>query len=61
MKTTLFAALTLIVLVAPGFAKDPAEGVWAAPPDGKGQTGHIEIKPCGAALCGTIIKAYGPN
>ncbi|UXX84118.1 DUF2147 domain-containing protein [Roseovarius pelagicus] len=61
MKTTLFSLIAVVVLAAPAFAKDPVEGVWQAPPDAKGQIGHIEIKPCGAMMCGTIIKAYAPN
>ncbi len=39
-------------------AADPIEGVWQTKPDDNGNTGHIEIKPCGPAFCGTLIKAF---
>jgi len=50
------AILTLSAGVA--FAADPAEGVWKTTPDDNGNFGHIEVKPCGAKLCGTLIKAF---
>ncbi len=61
MKKTLFSLLAVILFASPALAADPVEGLWAASPDKKGQIGHIEIKPCGAMLCGTIIRAYAPN
>lgn len=39
-------------------AADAVEGVWQTKPDDNGNFGHIEIKPCGAAFCGTLIKAF---
>lgn len=39
-------------------AADPVEGTWLSPPDHKGQTGHVVITPCGAAFCGTLVRAY---
>ncbi|MFY9238185.1 MAG: DUF2147 domain-containing protein [Roseovarius sp.] len=54
-------ALFLVFMALPAMAQDPAIGIWAAPPDGKGQVGHIEVAPCGTALCGTIIRAYSPE
>jgi len=42
-------------------AASEALGTWLSPPDGKGQTGHVEVKACGAALCGTLVRAYDPN
>lgn len=42
-------------------ADDPVVGVWQAPPDGKGQIGHIEITHCRDRLCGTIIRAFAPD
>lgn len=61
VKFTLFLTLVLFSSATIAFAKDPVEGIWQAPPDAKGQVGHIEITPCGTMLCGTIIKAYQPN
>ncbi|MCG6901715.1 MAG: DUF2147 domain-containing protein [Rhodobacter sp.] len=53
----------LIVCAAIGVMADAAQaapllGVWQTEPDGKNQTGHVQITPCGAALCGTVVSAY---
>lgn len=42
-------------------AADPVVGVWQAPPDRKGQIGHIQIAPCAKGLCGTVIRAFSPD
>jgi uncharacterized protein (DUF2147 family) len=57
MKKTfgLAAAFALLATVA---AADPVEGVWQTKADDNGNFGHIQIKPCGAAFCGTLIKAF---
>jgi uncharacterized protein (DUF2147 family) len=56
MKTTLIAAA--LALFATAAAADPVEGIWKTKPDDNGNFGHIQIKPCGAAFCGTLIKAF---
>jgi uncharacterized protein (DUF2147 family) len=57
MKKTfgLAAAFALLATIA---AADPVEGVWQTKADDNGNFGHIQIKPCGAAFCGTLIKAF---
>lgn len=55
MKHVLAAAL---VFVAGAALADPAEGVWKTKPDDNGNFGHVEITPCGAAICGTLIKSF---
>jgi uncharacterized protein (DUF2147 family) len=40
---------------------DPVEGIWQTKKDDNGNFGHIQIKPCGPAFCGTLIKAFGPD
>lgn len=37
---------------------DPVEGVWKTKPDDNGNFGHVQIKPCGPAFCGTLVKAF---
>ncbi|MES2433636.1 MAG: DUF2147 domain-containing protein [Pseudomonadota bacterium] len=37
---------------------DPVEGVWKTKPDDNGDFGYVQIKPCGAMFCGTLIKAF---
>ncbi|MCB2109992.1 MAG: DUF2147 domain-containing protein [Defluviimonas sp.] len=55
MKHMIAAAL---VLVAGAAAADPVEGLWKTKPDDNGNFGYVEIKPCGATLCGTLVKAF---
>jgi uncharacterized protein (DUF2147 family) len=57
MKTFLMAAaLTLVAGMAQ--AADLVVGVWQTKPDDNGNFGHIDVKPCGAAYCGTLVKAF---
>lgn len=56
MKTYLFAGL---MMVAAGMAcADPVEGIWQTKKDDNGNFGHVEVKPCGPAFCGTLIKSF---
>ena len=51
--------LSFALLFAAGAAfADPVEGVWKTKPDDNGNFGHIDVKPCGPAFCGTLIKAF---
>lgn len=56
MKTYLIAA-ALAVFGTTAFA-DPVEGIWQTKKDDNGNFGHVEIKPCGPAFCGVLIKAF---
>jgi uncharacterized protein (DUF2147 family) len=56
MKTYILAA-ALAVLGSAAFA-DPVEGIWQTKKDDNGKFGHVEIKPCGPAFCGVLIKAF---
>ncbi len=56
MRTTLIAAA--LALFATAAVADPVEGVWKTKPDDNGNFGHVQIKPCGAAFCGTLVKAF---
>lgn len=47
-----------LILGAAAASADPVEGVWQTPLDDNGHFGHIRIAPCGASLCGTLIRAY---
>lgn len=55
-KFALAAALTVLGTAA--FAADPVEGTWKTKPDDNGNFGHVQIKPCGNAFCGTLVKAF---
>jgi len=51
--------LTAAMILAAGAAMaDPVEGVWKTKPDDNGNFGHVQIKACGAAFCGTLVKAF---
>lgn len=58
-----FAAACALALAAaaPAIAADPLEGLWRTAADDNGNSGLIEVVPCGAALCGTLIRAFGPD
>lgn len=56
MKAIMMAAA--VVFAAGAALADPAEGIWKTKPDDNGNYGHIEIKPCGAAVCGTLVQAF---
>jgi uncharacterized protein (DUF2147 family) len=56
MKTTLIAAA--LAVFATGAFADPVEGIWQTKKDDNGNFGHVEIKPCGPAFCGVLIKAF---
>ena len=53
----LAAILSAAAMAAPAAAQQSAIGVWATV-EGKS---HVEIAPCGEALCGTVIWLKKPN
>lgn len=56
MKYTL---MTAVLLVSAGAAwADPVEGTWKTKADDNGHFGWVQIVPCGAAFCGTLVKAF---
>ena len=60
MKTFMIAAvLTLVAGMAQ--AADPVEGTWQTKKDDNGNFGHVQVKPCGPAFCGTLVKSFDPN
>ncbi len=54
-KLALAAAL---VFAAGAALADPVEGLWRTTPDDNGNSGHVQIVPCGAGFCGTLIKSF---
>ncbi len=56
MKIFAFAA-AMAVLGGAAFA-DPVEGTWQTRKDDNGNYGHVQIKPCGPAFCGTLVTAF---
>jgi uncharacterized protein (DUF2147 family) len=56
MRTLILAAA--LSLLASAALADPVEGLWKTKPDDNGNFGHVEIAPCGAKLCGILVKAF---
>lgn len=57
MRGVSFGCLTAVI-VSGGALADPVVGTWRTEPDRKGFTSHISVGRCGAAVCGTVLKAY---
>jgi len=58
----------LVSLLLPGLAEAGGlTGSWVSPPDGKGQTGVVVMRPCDGGggsdrtYCGTLVKVFGPD
>ncbi|MEP0503966.1 MAG: DUF2147 domain-containing protein [Paracoccaceae bacterium] len=58
MKKLALAAIIALGTTTGAFAADPLEGLWRTTKDDNGNSGLIEVKPCGAKLCGTLIKSF---
>lgn len=56
MKTIIIAAA--LAAIGTAALADPVLGVWQTRKDDNGNYGHVEIKPCGPAVCGTLIQAF---
>jgi uncharacterized protein (DUF2147 family) len=51
--------ITAIWLAVPGIAQaEPILGTWLTGPDNKQQVAHMQIVRCGAAICGTVLRAF---
>lgn len=53
--------LSLLILSALSVSADPLLGLWLTKPDHKGQVAQVQAKPCGMAICGTILRAFDRN
>lgn len=66
MKYTVAAAL---IALAGAATADPVSGTWKTESGDDGTYGHVQIAPCGSAICGTIVAGFdasgtavgGPN
>lgn len=57
-KQLALAGAVLLVSTGIAVAADPLEGMWRTAKDDNSNSGLIRVAPCGAHLCGTLIKAY---
>ena len=60
MKRIMLALGALMISAGAAMA-DPLEGLWRTARDDNGNSGLIQVAPCGDALCGTLIRAYDAN
>lgn len=54
----IFATAAALVFCAGAAFADPVEGVWQTIKDDNGNFGFVEVKPCGPAFCGILIKSF---
>ncbi|MEL6682387.1 MAG: DUF2147 domain-containing protein [Pseudomonadota bacterium] len=57
MKTITLAVVAAVALATSAFA-DPLEGRWQTARDDNGNSGIIQVAPCGAALCGRLVQSF---
>ena len=53
-------SILAFVLATPALAADPLEGLWQTQPD-DGAFAFVQIAPCGAALCGTMVRSFNAD
>ncbi len=58
VRTAFSALLFLTIFGAPVLAADRAVGLWLTEPDRKDLVSHIDIRYCGASLCGWMTAAF---
>ena len=57
----LFLGVALGLGLAGMAAADPAFGLYKTIPDDNGNFGHIQVAACGSAICGKLVKSFGPD
>lgn len=57
MMKPLTATTLALTFAATAALADPVEGRWSTQPDDNGNTGIVEIVPCGNRFCGTLIES----
>lgn len=60
MKKLLIATIAAALSATVAHA-DPVEGRWSTSPDDNGNSGIIQIAPCGNRFCGTLIESRRSN
>lgn len=59
MKTWM-TALVMTLGMSGAAVAEPIVGLWKTQVD-DGRYAHVQIAPCGAAFCGTIVKSFDSN
>jgi len=58
MRKMMMAVAGAAIALAGTASAEPLLGVWQTAQDDNGNFGFIQVAPCGAALCGTLIKSF---
>jgi uncharacterized protein (DUF2147 family) len=60
MKKLMMTAAMVMFGAGAAWAADPVEGLWQTQPD-DGAFAHVQMAPCGGALCGTISRTFNAS
>ena len=58
MKKIMTAFVGAVVMSVSAAAADPLHGVWQTAKDDNGNFGFIQVAPCGAQICGTLVRSF---
>lgn len=60
MKKLVMGAIFALGTTSAALAADPVLGVWQTEAD-DGKYAHVNFAPCGAAVCGKIVRTFDAN
>ena len=58
MKKATFLTLAFWAVGGAAFAADAVEGMWKTVADDNGNSGLIQVAPCGDLFCGVLVKSF---
>ena len=58
---TRFPLAAALLVAGHAAMADPAVGLWQTERNDDGNLAHVEVAPCGAKLCGTMVRAFGAD
>ena len=58
---TRFLLAAALLLAGAAAMADPAAGLWQTERNDEGNLAHVQVAPCGAKLCGTMVRSFGPD
>ena len=61
MKKSMMAIAATVIGLAGAVAAEPLHGIWQTSKDDNGNFGFIQVAPCGAQICGTLVKSFDTN
>lgn len=58
MKRLALIAVAALMAAGPALATDPVMGLWRTKPDDNGNFGYVRMAPCGAKICGVLVRSF---